>query len=138
MAQKSTTGGPTASGPTDVDKLLAELDHPLLAELQALRTIFLAADERISEGVKWNAPSFFYIDWFATFNLRSTKEIQVILHTGAKVKASSIDGVPIDDPEGLLKWLAKDRCLVTLSGMSEIEVKKEAVTAIIQQWVNQM
>ena len=138
MIDLSPMAGKTIDGTSDVNQFMSNLAHPLHAEFEALRAIFLAADERILEGIKWKAPSFFYVDWFATFNLRATEEVQIILHTGAKVKASSIDGVPIDDPDGLLKWLAKDRCLLTLSGMADVESKRQAVSAIVKQWVDQM
>jgi len=130
--------GRPIEGGAEVDEFMSALEHPLRVEIQALRAIFLAADPRIKEGIKWKSPSFFYQDWFATFNLRSTKEIQIILHTGAKVKASSAEGVPIDDPQNLLQWLAKDRCMLKLSGMEDIASKQQPVTSIIRKWLNQM
>lgn len=36
----------------------------------ALRAIILQADDRITEAVKWNAPSFYPTEHFATFRLR--------------------------------------------------------------------
>jgi hypothetical protein len=41
-----------------VDDFLATLDHPRKRQIVALRQIILGADPRISEGIKWNAPSF--------------------------------------------------------------------------------
>jgi len=117
---------------------MVELEHPLKAELLLVREIILGSDARIAEGIKWKAPSFFYIDWFATFNLRSADKVQVILHTGAKVKAAATEGLNIKDPDGLLKWLAKDRCMMTLGNASDIESKREAITSVVRQWLTHM
>lgn len=117
---------------------MSELDHPLRYELAALRALIMGVDPGIEEGIKWNAPSFFYRDYFATFNLRSTDKIQAIFHTGAKVKASATEGMEIDDPHGVMKWLAKDRCMLTLQDMADLEAKRHALESIIRQWIQQM
>jgi hypothetical protein len=38
----------------------------------------------------------------------------------------------IADPDGLLKWLAKDRCLVTVG---DIAKQGAALDAIVRQWI---
>ncbi|MEP7272142.1 MAG: hypothetical protein ABI882_11610 [Acidobacteriota bacterium] len=38
--------------------------------------------------------------------------MQIVLHHGAKAQASSTLSLTIDDPAGLLKWLAKDRAVI--------------------------
>lgn len=131
MASKPAPAGP--EGTKEVDAMLVSLSHPLVGDLRELRSVFLAADPRILEGIKWNSVSFFYLDWFASFHLRSTDNLQVILHTGAKAKEN--EGFTIDDPSGLLKWLAKDRALMTVA---DVDGQKYAVTAIVRQWIEQM
>lgn len=120
-----------------VNEFMAKLEHPLKAEIEALRAIILGADPRISESIKWNAPSFSVQEHFATFKLRPVTTVQVVFHTGAKARADSKD-VEIDDPAGLLKWAAHDRCVATLSDMKEIESKKAAFVTIVKQWIEQM
>lgn len=119
----------------DTDAFLAALDHPAKAEIKAVRGVIMAASAEISEGIKWNAPSFFYKDWFATFHLRAKGGVQIILHRGAKVR--DYDGT-IEDPEGLLTWLAKDRATVKFPDMADIEAKSADFTAIVRQWMAQM
>jgi uncharacterized protein YdhG (YjbR/CyaY superfamily) len=111
------------------------LKHPLKKEIEAVRKLILGVNPSIHEGIKWNAPSFRTTDYFATFHLRSIEAVQLILHTGAKVKATATIGMQIDDPAGLLKWLAKDRCMVTLGKGREIQAKRKAFEAIISQWI---
>ncbi|XXF80769.1 DUF1801 domain-containing protein [Myxococcaceae bacterium GXIMD 01537] len=118
-----------------VDAFLRELEHPLKQEIEAVRRIILDAAPEIREAIKWNAPSFRTTDFFATFNLRSKEGVQLVFHTGAKVKATAKTGLPIEDPAGLLKWLAKDRCLVTLGAGPEIEARRAAFEAIVREWI---
>ena len=44
----------------EVDRFMETLDHPFKDEIQRLRVAILASDDRISEHVKWNAPSFVF------------------------------------------------------------------------------
>ena len=90
----------------------------------------------IREGIKWNSPSFRTTDYFATLNLREDR-VWLILHTGAKVKANAKTGIPIADPSGLLKWLAKDRALVTFESAKDIQSKRVALVSIVREWIRE-
>jgi len=121
-----------------VDEYMNQLEHPLKAEIEVLRQIILSANDQIREEIKWNAPSFYVKEHFATFNLRSREVVQVIFHLGAKVKDNSTAGMQIDDPNGILEWLGKERCLVRFTGMSDITSKSAALTSIVNQWIQRM
>ena len=139
MSPKRTgSGEPGDQGARDVAAYLDALDHPRRAELIAVRKIILGARPGISEGIKWNAPSFFFRDYFATTGVRSPEFVHVVLHTGAKVKASATKGVQIADPSGMLEWHAKDRCSAKFFDMKDVKQKKAAFEAIIRQWTEQM
>ncbi|MCC6405702.1 MAG: DUF1801 domain-containing protein [Planctomycetes bacterium] len=114
---------------------LRELDHPLKAEIAVVRELVLAASPEVGEGIKWNAPSFRTIDYFATINLRSRDAVQLVFHNGAKVKASARAGLAIDDPTGLVRWLAKDRGLVTLGAGAELREKRAAFQELVRSWI---
>ncbi len=131
-----TTASPVSAAA--VDQYLDELDHPLKAELEAIRKIILGVNKEIAEGIKWNAPSFYFRDWFATTGLRSKEFVHVVFHTGAKVKASATDGVKIDDPSGLLEWHAEDRCSAKFYNMKDVKAKKTALQEIVRQWLAHM
>jgi hypothetical protein len=120
--------------PTDISVFMADLQYPLKAEIEAIRRVILGADKRIGEGIKWNAPGFYIDDHFATFKLRPEDMVQVVLHKGAKAKDNSGE-VKINDPAGLLKWAAKDRCVASFSNMKDVESKKAAFASIVKQWV---
>ena len=57
------------------------------------------------------------------------------LHLGAKVKESGPVAMQIDDPDGLLKWLAKDRCVVTFLDQGTVKRHKTALQMVIRQWI---
>lgn len=120
-----------------VDRFVAQLEHPRTAEIQAIRGIILGADSRIQESIKWNAPSFFIAEHFATMKLRPAETVQVVFHTGAKVKAAPA-AITISDPLGLLQWVAQDRCIATFTDINDVVAKRDALRSIVQQWIEQM
>ena len=82
--------------------LLLTVSHPLHAEIVDVRSSLLGVDPRIAEAVKWNAPSYRTTEFFATFHLRSTDSVRMVLHTGAKRRANPAT-LDIPDPSGLLQ-----------------------------------
>ena len=131
-----------ATGATRLDPgvtdFLHALQHPLKKEIEALRHVMLGVSPSVGEGVKWNAPSYRTADYFATVNLRSVDRVQLVFHRGAKVKDNTTDGLEIADPAGLIKWLAKERCLVTLGAGAEFEANRAPFAAIVRAWLRQL
>jgi uncharacterized protein YdhG (YjbR/CyaY superfamily) len=117
-----------------VDAFLKDLDHPLKAEVEAIRRVILGADPKIREGIKWNAPSFRTTEWFATLNLRQD-HVWLILHLGAKKKAAAATGIDIPDPAGLLEWLAKDRAVVKFADAKDVRAKRAALASFVKAWI---
>jgi hypothetical protein len=118
-----------------VTEFMNKLEHPLKAEMEAVRTLILSANKKITEGIKWNAPSFYLNEYFATFNPRARDFVQVIFHQGAKVKDNGVEALKIDDDGGLLEWLAKDRFSAKFYNMEDIESKKAALQLVVNQWI---
>jgi hypothetical protein len=121
----------------DVGAFMARLEHPLKAEIEALRAIIRGADARIQESIKWNAPSYALADHFATLRLQPHNRLQVVFHTGAKVRPDST-AMQIDDPARLLTWATPDRCVATFADMQEITSNADALVAIVRQWIAQL
>jgi hypothetical protein len=70
-----------AKKPLDIETFMAQLDHSLKPEVEALRAIIKGVNPGISEQVKWNAPSFSYGDeYLATFHLRPTNYVHLVFH----------------------------------------------------------
>jgi uncharacterized protein YdhG (YjbR/CyaY superfamily) len=122
-----------AGAGSEVDDYMRKLKHPLKKELEAVRQLILGVSPKIAEGIKWKSPSFRTTEYFATVNVHGKDNLRLILHTGAKVKAGA--GPKIDDPAELLKWLGKDRAMVTLGDAKDVKAKSKALRAILRQWI---
>jgi hypothetical protein len=124
-------GGATVGDP--VRAFLRDLRHPLKDEIETVRKLVLGASPEISEAIKWNSISFRTTDFFATVHLRSKDGVALVFHRGAKVKkATALD---IADPENMIRWLAADRCLVTLGDAKQIRAKRSAFVALVRKWI---
>jgi hypothetical protein len=117
-----------------VDEFMSTLDHPFKREIQALREIILGVDPTIAEGIKWKTPSFRTTEYFATTHLRVEDGVGIIFHLGAKVRDLP-EAVSMEDPAGSLKWLAKDRAMVTFSDLSDVTARKAMLEQIVRQWI---
>lgn len=136
-----TAAGSTRSGGVssdDVDAFMALLVHPHKTAIEALRQAVLAADPRIGEGVKWNAPSFHAGQWFATMHLRGAHAVTLVLHLGAKKTNASETGLAIDDPAGLLQWPGKDRATIRIEDLADLDAKRQALTALLGAWIKHL
>jgi hypothetical protein len=123
-----------AAKPKDAERYDASA-HPLHKEIEAVRRIMLGVSPAISEGIKWNAPSFrAEKEWFATVNLRSPETLQLIFHLGAKVRPD-LKAFKVADPNGLMNWLGPDRAMVTLGAGRDIVANRKAFEAIVRAWI---
>ncbi len=120
--------------PPSVVDFIAALDHPQKPAIQQMRKLILALSPAVTEAIKWNSPSFRTTEFFATTNLRSKIGIGLILHLGAKVRDLPKD-FAIDDPSGLLKWLAKDRASIDFTDIKHLKANQPALEHILRQWI---
>ncbi|UPT67080.1 MAG: DUF1801 domain-containing protein [Sphingobacteriales bacterium JAD_PAG50586_3] len=109
------------------DELMAVTDHPLKAEVEALRIIIKNANSKIAERVKWNAPSYYYIEDMAAFNLRQTKFVQLILIFPKGL---------LKDDYGILLGDWKDRREARFTDMADVKAKKEALEKVVNDWID--
>ncbi|KQW80638.1 hypothetical protein ASC89_11355 [Devosia sp. Root413D1] len=111
-----------------VEALMAALDHPLKPEIEALRTTIKSAAPELGERVKWNAPSYYLGPHdMAAFNLRQSSFVQLVLVFPG--------GLMIEDRRGLLEGDYKDRRLLRVDSMADVEHKRPAIEAVVRQWV---
>jgi hypothetical protein len=117
-----------SGGTAQVDAFMSKLKHPLKTEIETARRIILETSAAITEEIKWNAPGFRTTESFATVHLRSAGQLQLIFHLGAKVRPD-LKAMKIADPAGLMKWLGKDRALVTVG------TDPSAFRKIVRAWI---
>lgn len=116
-----------------VDAFMSTLKHPHKDAIAEIRRVACSVHPSVLEGIKWNAPSYRTTEYFATTHLRDKKGVGLILHLGAKVRASAKPD--IKDPGKLLTWLAKDRAIVSFAGLEEVTAQAAALKAILRQWI---
>lgn len=118
--------GSPVSRSDKVDEFLANLSHPLKAEVEAIRSIIKSVDKNIAEEVKWNAPSFNYKgEYLVTFNLRETERIHLVFHNPriSEVKSTLLEGD------------YKDRRMMYFADMSAIQAKKAELEKILKRLI---
>jgi hypothetical protein len=69
----------------EVDAWFHRYDNPMKDVVQRVRQIVLAADSRIEECIKWQAPTFTYRGNLASFFPKSKQYASLMFHTGAKI-----------------------------------------------------
>lgn len=108
-----------------VDAWMAALDHPLKAEMQAVREAILVAHPGITERIKWAAPSFGYKTDMATFNHRTPKHVHLVMHNGAV----------LGDTTGHLEGDYVDRRMMYFANAADVATKKQVLQDAVRAWV---
>lgn len=124
--------------PSDVTDWISTLNHPLKHTVEQIRQTILSADRSITEGIKWNSPSFYCNGWFATINVRSKQGLLIVLHRGAQPSAASnAKDADINDPAGLLHWHSSDRASITIPDEAVFKAARASIKSIAKQWATQ-
>lgn len=108
-----------------VSAFIQGLNHPLETEMEAVREIILGVSDRITEDIKWSAPSFAYKDNMATFNPRAKKFVNLTFHKGAL----------INDTTGLLEGDQKEARVARFYDMEDVSKKKEQLKSVVRKWI---
>lgn len=114
--------------PTDaalVYEFMGQLEHPLKAEINAVRAIIKNTNAAISERIKWAAPSYFTSVDLVTFNLRMATNVHLVFHNEAIVNVKS----------DLLLGSYKDRRMMYFENMAAVEANKAEFERIMSEYV---
>ena len=107
-----------------VDGWFLELDHPLKEEMLHVRYLILEADERISESIKWKAPTFEFKGNLVSFQPRAKKFVSLMFHRGAEIPGNH----PVLDGDAALVRTMR------LKDKSDIEDQREALQSVVRAW----
>ena len=127
----------TAAPSPDVDAYFAELEHPLRDVAVGLRQLLLDAHPDVVESLKWKSANYEVADDFATLNLRRPKAVQLVLHTGAKVKPEHPE-IVVDDRSKLLTWPGRNRAVASFASLAEFEDARGALAELVRAWAAQV
>ncbi len=108
-----------------VNEYLAKLDAAVSEEINAVRKIIKAANSKLNERIKWNAPSYYYKEDILTFGPYKTHKLLLVFHHPAVVKIKS----------ALLEGDYKDRRLVHLKDKADAAKNKKELSRIINEIV---
>lgn len=108
----------------EVDAWFARYDNPMKAVVHRLREIVLAADARIDECVKWQAPTFMYRGNLASFFPKSKQHASLMFHDGARI--------PGDHP--LLEGSSEKGRVLKVGSIAEADKAKKAIEKIVKAW----
>lgn len=111
-----------------VDTWFKKKKHPLEAEMQRLREIILATSHKVTEELKWSAPTFIYKGNIASFFPNAKKQASLMFHKGAL----------INNPSGLLEGDGKEARVARFADLKDIERKKSALQKVIKEWMKMM
>ncbi len=70
----------------EVEAWLEVYDNPMKEVVMAVRDTILAADPRIMECIKWQAPTFTYKGNLASFFPKSKQHASLMFHKGAQIR----------------------------------------------------
>lgn len=111
-----------------VTEFIQNLDNPFKDEIELVRKIILNSNSKITEDIKWSAPSFSYKGNIATFNIRSKNFVNLTFHKGSL----------IDDGSGFLEGDSKEARVARFRDENEIIEKREALESAINRWIDLM
>jgi hypothetical protein len=120
-----------------VDEFVEKTNHPLKMELVRLRAIIRESDTRLTEQIKWNAPSFCHNgEDRITFNLSKKDSLLLIFHRGAKPKKVKFTKHILPRDTNDLEWPAFDRAIMRFATMTEVNEKKDKLQSIVKDWIS--
>ena len=119
---------------SEVDQFIADSTHALAPCLQPLRELIHAANQDITEQIKWKSPSFCVDgDDRITYNLAKKDQLLLIFHTGAKGKGKTPDKSKFSSFT-FLEWLAPDRAVVKIANQKYLADISSELKKCISQW----
>jgi hypothetical protein len=117
------TAAQPANRNPEVDRWLAEADRPLAGMMSRARNIILAADERVTESIKWKTPTFAYKGNIASFTPSKTF-LSVMFHRGAEI--------PGDHPR--LEGEGKLVRTMRFADLEQLEAGRSELEAVVRAW----
>ncbi|MQC25963.1 MAG: DUF1801 domain-containing protein [Chloroflexi bacterium] len=109
----------------EVDSWFEQYDNPMKAVVQRVREIILAADDRLQETIKWQAPTFTYKGNLASFFPKSKQHASLMFHNGAQV--------PGNFPH--LEGDGEQARTMKFADLAEADARKSELEAIVKAWI---
>ena len=109
----------------EVDAWFERYTNPQRELVQAVRAAVLDADDRITEAIKWQAPTFIYKGNIASFYPKTKTHASLMFHRGAE----------LDDLDGLLEGEGDVSRVARFLDGEDLERKRAALQGLIRRWI---
>lgn len=109
----------------DVDIWFETYVNPHKELVMEIRKYILSLDNKISECIKWQTPTFTFNGNIASFNPRSKKHVSLMFHTGAKIPGKFENLQMSGDTAAYMTFLDKE----------DFEKKKESLGNVVKSWI---
>ena len=107
-----------------VDAWFESYDNPQKPAVQRVREIMLSADPRITESIKWKAPTFEYKGNIASFFPRAKKHVTLMFHQGARIPGK----------HDILTGDGETSRSAQFHSLDDIEAKADRLRAVVRAW----
>ena len=120
-----------------VEEFLGSLDEHKRSQIQALREAILTTNPKLSEHIKWNAPSYVMNDEDRiTFNTMNKQNVvKLVLHMGATRKEDKKADPIMEDENKLIEWNSNIRGTITFENIDDVQAKLPIVAQITKAWL---
>ncbi|MGR0318970.1 DUF1801 domain-containing protein [Agromyces sp. ZXT2-3] len=108
-----------------VDAWFEQYDNPQRDLVMAVRDAVLEADDRVTEAIKWQAPTFVYRGNIASFYPKAKAHASLMFHRGAE----------LPDPDGLLEGEGDTSRVAKFADADDLERKRAALQSLVRAWV---
>jgi len=108
----------------EVDAWFDQYENPMKDMVIRIREIVLSADPRISEAIKWEAPTFMYKGNPASFFPRSKQHASLMFHQGAQI--------PGRHPR--LEGQGDTGRVLKIGSVAEADAAKEDIENLVRAW----
>ncbi len=109
----------------EVEAWFQAYDNPQKDLVLAVRAVVLDADDRMTEVIKWKAPTFVYRGNLASFYPRSASHVALMFHTGAS----------LPDPTGLLDGEGGTSRVARFTSADHLAATSEALRGLVHAWI---
>ena len=108
-----------------VDAWFEKYDNPQKDLVQSVRQVILDTDPRITETIKWQAPTFMYRGNIASFYPKTKTHVSLMFHTGAS----------LPDPSGVLEGEGDTSRVLRILNHGDLTAKTDAIRRLITSWI---
>ncbi|MFW2513282.1 DUF1801 domain-containing protein [Demequina sp. SO4-13] len=109
----------------EVDRWMSHYDNPMRDVVQRIRQVILSSDDRVTECLKWDTPTFTYKGNIASFFPKSTQHATLMFHQGGLIPGT----FPHLIGQGTVARAMK------IVSIAEAEERRDEINSLVQAWI---